>query len=191
MNCLECGAEVGLGGRRGRSPKYCCNACRQKAYRSRKLASDAPVLLTVESFPDAMASVTNWVRADGKRPIRVDGRGASSTSPASWSSLPEVLATDVGDGFGFMLGHGSGVGCHDLDNALDADGRLVPWAEEVLAGIESPVFVEVSQSSRGLHVFVEAAPVPGSKKVMPNGGRHEFYSKDRFIRTTGKVFKGF
>lgn len=188
MKCEQCGENIGIGGRRGRTPRFCSSACRQKAYRSRKAGINSTSKSLVEVFPEPMASVTNWVRADGKRPICVDGTPASTTSPTTWSPLHEVLSSTVGDGFGIMLGNGAGIACHVLSNALDGDGVLVDWAVKVLVGIESPLFVEVSQNRRGLHVFVKSDERPGARRIMPGGGRHEFYSKGRFIRTTGEDF---
>lgn len=192
MKCLVCDSPTGIGGCRGRSPKYCSNSCKQRAYRER-LKNDAHHSTSSNGapYPLAMTSAPNWVRADGKRPIQVDGRAASSTMPSTWSSFSEVLASNAGDGYGFMLGSGSNVGCHDLDNAFNDAGRLEPWAVDVLAAIESPIFVEVSQSGRGLHVFVHAVEVRGFRRSMPNGGGHEFYSRGRFIRTTGNVWSWF
>lgn len=82
---------------------------------------------------------------------------------------------------------GGGLGCHDLDHALE-DGVLKPWAREVLDGItERVLFAEVSMSGEGLHVFVDAPEGPGSKRPVSDGG-HEFYSRGRFIRTTLRKF---
>ena len=189
MKCEQCGENIGIGGRRGRTPRFCSSACRQKAYRSRKSKAITASSPLGEVFPEPMASVTNWVRADGKRPLCVDGQHASTTSPATWSPLHEVLSSSAGDGFGIMLGNGTGIACHVLSNALDSEGVLVDWAAKVLAGIESPLFVEVSHNHRGLHVFVKSDERPGVRRIMPGGGRHEFYSKERFIRTTGEAFK--
>lgn len=76
---------------------------------------------------------------------------------------------------------GDGLGCWDLDHCFDG-GRLVPWAAEALASIDSPLWVERSMSGEGLHVFVRAAEAPGRR------GRVEFYSRARFIAVTGDRF---
>lgn len=115
------------------------------------------------------------MRAEGKRPVRVDGRWASSTKPWTWATFAEVQR-GAGDGFGVMLG--GGLACWDLDDCFE-DGRLAAWAREALNGVV-PVFAERSMSGRGLHVFVEAPEGPGRK-----GGGVEFYSRSRFIRVTG------
>lgn len=159
----------------GRSRRFCSARCRQAACRARK----------AERTPAGL-SEGRWTRADGKRPVTVTGRSASSTDPSTWSTFAEVQASSAGDGFGVMLGGGH-LACHDLDHALDG-GVLKPWAREVLDGITEPVlFVEVSVSGEGLHVFVDAPEGPGSKRKVGDGG-HEFYSQGRFIRTTLKKF---
>lgn len=129
-------------------------------------------------FPEVMTSRRSWVRADAKRPIRIDGSPASSTAPGSWSSFDEVKASVAGDGFGFMLG--DGVGCYDLDDVSDGEARdlarLIP---------ERVLFVERSVSGRGVHVFTVMERGPGSSKW---AGRHGRYPAGRFIRVTGIRF---
>ena len=165
MECSVCGREFAWSGR-GRRPVTCGQRCRKR--RSRAVR------------PSAGLSDGRWTRADGKRPVTVRSRSASSTDPSTWSTFAEVQASSAGDGFGVMLG--GGLGCHDLDHAL-TDGKLKPWARDVLVGIrERVLFVEVSTSGEGLHVFVEAPEGPGSRRSVGDGG-HEFYSRARFIRT--------
>ena len=131
-------------------------------------------------FPDAMRARVSWVRADGKRPVTITGDPASSTDASTWTTFNDVKISAVGDGFGFMLG--GGIGCYDFDNVTDAEARdlaqLIP---------ERIIYAERSQSGRGVHVFVEADEGPGSKKWQ---GRHERYTRSRFILTTGNVFAG-
>ena len=170
MECSVCGREFAWSGR-GRRPVTCGQRCRKR--RSRAV-----------SVPGGLSD-GRWTRADGKRPVAVTGRAASSTDSSTWSTFAEVQASSAGDGFGVMLG--GGLGCHDLDHALKG-GELKPWAREVLDGITEPVlFVEVSVSGEGLHVFVEAPEGPGRKLQVGDGG-HEFYNQGRFIRATLKKF---
>lgn len=125
-----------------------------------------------------------WARADGKRPIMVDGSPASSTNPATWAGFTDVQR-GAGNGYGIMLG--DGLGCYDLDNVVDADGSLSDLAVEVIAGIVEPViFAERSVSGRGVHVFVRAAEAPGCRRPLVGGAAVERYSRARFIRVTGE-----
>ncbi|WP_396818878.1 hypothetical protein [Microbacterium sp. p3-SID131] len=106
--------------------------------------------------------------------MTVAGRSASSTDPATWSSFDAVRRSTAGDGFGFMLG--GGIGCYDLDHVSDADARTI------VRDIPEPIiFIERSLSGEGVHVFVEAPEERGWKR-----GNVERYTRERFIRMTGK-----
>lgn len=162
-----CGVEIGLGGARGRAPKFCSSPCRQRAYRARSRSV----------IPDSVKRLDRWVRADGKRPVMVDGSPASSTSPETWAPFAAVQS-GAGDGFGVMLG--DGLGCYDLDHVSDDEARVF-----IATVRETVLFVERSVSGQGVHVFVEAPPAPGSRRVI-DGVHVERYSRDRFIRVTGR-----
>lgn len=124
-------------------------------------------------IPKELTSLHRWVRAVGKRPIRPDGRPASSTDPSTWSSFANVRH-GAGDGFGIMLG--DGLACWDFDHVTEDVMR------EKLQGIDDPLFAEVSQSGHGLHVFVRSTASSFRRDGV------EFYSHDRFIRMTGRRF---
>lgn len=132
-----------------------------------------------------MTDRARWVRRDErKRPLRVSGGLASSTDLGTWSTHAEALKSTIGVGLGFVLG--DGIGCVDLDGCL-IDGVLADWASEVIDSITEPViFMEVSQSGEGVHVFIEAPEGRGSK--IRDGRKIERYTVGRFIAVTGKVF---
>lgn len=123
-----------------------------------------------------MTDGRRWVRAQEKRPIRLDGTPASSTNPATWSTYREVRASSAGDGFGVMLG--SGLGCYDLDHVTDGEARSI-----ISTIVEPILWVERSLSGEGVHVFVAAPEAPGSRR-----GKVERYTRARFIRVTGNRF---
>ena len=169
LSCQQCSAHIEI--KHGRRPKFCSGKCRQRAHRERRSQIERLKSL----------SVGRWVRADGKRPVMVDGSSASSTNPATWVSFAEVQS-GAGDGFGVVL-DGSGLGCYDFDNCFD-DGVLRPAVRDFIAGIAYPiVYVERSVSGNGLHVFVEAEKQRGFRRDCV-----EFYSWGRFIRTTLSTF---
>ena len=148
--------------------RFCSTRCRVAAHRARR------------TLPVELTSRSTWVRASGKRPIRTDGSPASSTDASTWAPFAEVVKSHAGDGLGIMLG--DGLACWDLDHCLDGD-ELAPWAVDVLASIEAPIWTERSRSGTGLHIFVLAEEAPGRRK-----GGVEFYSRDRFILVTGDPF---
>src|SRR5659263_121840 len=146
-SCLVCGGPVGLGGARGRIPTYCGDRCRMRASRARR------------RMPAELTTGRRWVRADGKRPIRVDGSPASSTDPQTWSTYAEAKASIAGAGIGVMLG--DGLGCYDLDHVSDSEARA--FAATIPERI---VYAERSMSGAGVHVFVEAPESKGWKRTV-------------------------
>lgn len=122
-----------------------------------------------------------WAAADGKRPIRADGRPASSTDPSTWHNWTNVTSSLHGDGVGLMLGEG--IGCYDLDHVTDDE------AQAFISAIPEPVYVvERSISGHGVHIFMEAPEEKGWRRVI-DGISVERYTRARFIRVTGQVMK--
>lgn len=156
--------------------KFCSTRCRVAAHRAAK----KPAL------PRKMTSRKRWVRRDSeKRPLTTAGRAASSTDPVTWSTYSEAVKSDAGVGMGFILG--DGIGCYDLDHCIE-DGKPAPWVRWFIHSIpERLVFMEVSQSGTGVHIFIEAEEGAGSKTV--KDGRHiERYTVGRYIAVTGTPF---
>lgn len=144
-----------------RGARFCSTKCRVYWHRA------------VARIPESMTSQRRWVRADGKRPTRVNGKPASSTDDSTWATFSDVTGSGRGDGFGIMLG--GGLGCYDLDHVSDAEMR------EFVVNVSEPViFVERSMSGTGFHVFIEAEEARGWKR-----GGVERYTRERFIRMTG------
>lgn len=178
VRCIRCFKPFEFSGR-GRPQKYCSAACKQAAYRERN---------GLTGFPAEMRFRNQWVRRRGKVPLQVSGGNASSTNPGTWSSFDEVSASRVGDGLGIMLGNG--LGCLDLDHCIDAGGVVAPWALAVIAKTENIVFIEVSLSGDGLHVFRLCPEASGRRFPQVGGGAIEVYSRARFIACTGNVWRG-
>ena len=81
LECQECGDTFDRKSKQ--KPKFCSNACKQKAYRARK-KNDSTPLARFRSEP-------RWVRAKGKKPLQVSGKNASSTNPRTWTTFEKVL----------------------------------------------------------------------------------------------------
>lgn len=113
-------------------------------------------------------------------PIQADGRPASSTDPGTWTSLKAL------DGWmrkGWVLGEG--IGCIDLDDCVTGEG-VASWALAIIDEYKDrAVWVEVSPSGRGVHVFLPMEP--GKGRVIRDGRNVEVYPPDsgRFICVTG------
>ena len=171
--CSSCGGEFTRTSKQ--RPRFCSNACKQKAYRDRQKLACLPLA--------EFRQQKRWVRAREKRPLQLNGSYASSTNSKTWATFEQVQSSSVGDGFGVVL-DGSGLGCYDFDNCFD-DGVLKPAVRDFIAGIAYPiVYVERSMSGNGLHVFVEAEKQRGFRR-----DGVEFYTWGRFIRMTLDSFK--
>lgn len=146
--------------RKNAQAKYCSTRCRVAAHRA--------------VFPNELTRRATWTRADGKRPITVDGAPASSTDPDTWTTYPAAKASRAGDGMGIMLG--GGLGCYDLDQTTEEQARTFA------ATIPEPiVYAEHSLSGNGVHIFIAAQEGPGTRTRTI-----ERYTRGRFIRTTGQ-----
>lgn len=122
-----------------------------------------------------------------KTPIdAMTGRNASSTNPSTWTQFAAAWAAYQRggvDGIGFVLGDGwAGV---DLDDHLDGDGRLSPFADHVLQRLNS--YHEVSPSGEGVKVFVRG-DVERSYADHQNG--IEIYKGGRYFTVTGRKLTG-
>ena len=172
LTCSSCGKEFDRTSKQ--RPKFCSNACKQKAYRDRRKLPNMPL--------GEFRQESRWVRARGKRPLQLSGRYASSTNPKTWSTFDRVQSSSVGDGFGVMLGQG--LGCYDIDHCFNG-GSLDGWARNYIESIpEKIIYVEVSKSGEGLHLFfLSTGQGRGS-----NRGGVERYTQGRFIRTTFNTF---
>lgn len=143
--------------------------------------------------PAQMAMADRWmrwrriVRGDGatKMPLTCDGMPASSTDPATWSSLVEAEASKTGDGLGFALGNG--FACIDLDHCYDSRGHLADWAKMLVAPVADRTYIEISPSGDGLHIWGQAPERTGVRaRGLLNA---EAYSRDRYMTYTGRVFR--
>ena len=110
LTCEVCEARLEIP-TRGRSPRFCSSACRQKDYRRRRR----------EQLPARMRELPRWTAADGKRPVTPTGSPASTTKPETWTAHAEVQ-----DGpHGVMLG--GGLACIDLDHCINRRGKVADW----------------------------------------------------------------
>lgn len=148
-------------------------------------------------IPDALKRLQNWVlwrieERDGT-PTKVpyspvyNGR-ASSTNPNSWGSYRTAGAILMKylnrfRGLGFVLSLESGLVFVDIDDCISENGVLDDRATDIINTL-GITFCEVSQSGRGLHLFV-IGTIPKSFKNPRNGV--EMYGTARFCAITGNA----
>jgi len=155
-----------------------------------------PAVLPVrlEGIPESLRAIPRWVlwrntkrtkpngqRVWAKMPLMTDGSAASSTDPSTWCTFDEACDGFImGDYDGLGLVLGADVHGIDLDDCRDADGKLTPLAEEVLARVQG--YAEVSPSGTGIKVF--ALTNLDSSRTKKEVGV-ELYKDGRYFTVTG------
>lgn len=114
------------------------------------------------------------------------GYGAKANDPKTWATYADAVEATQrfnfdGVGFEFAAGY-MGI---DLDNVVDADGKINDTAAYIVAAIDS--YTEYSPSGKGLHILCKCA---GAKQI---GSRNdaiglEMYNNGRFFTVTGKPY---
>jgi hypothetical protein len=181
------------------------NGTRTKADFERAGAKpEAPPVLP-DNISAALRDRAQWVcwryqrvvnsRGEGrwtKAPVNPrNGRNAKANDPSTWGTFDAALAwhrahPDDTDGIGIMLADGL-VGI-DLDDCLDADGSLKPWAAPLVADLNS--YTDRSPSGTGVKV-IGLGGWPGRNggakaHRRPCGdGEVEGYDERRFFVVTG------
>lgn len=170
--CERCGVRLPTAGR-GRIPRFCSTRCRVAAHRAHRT-----------HVPAELAAWNRWVRYSSRKvPLRLNGRAASSTDPATWVSHAAAAKSKTGAGLGFVL-NGDGIICIDLDHCF-ADGRPTSAAQLLLDRL--PVtYVEVSPSGAGLHIWGYGAVAHGRRTTTVDGLAVEVYGTGRYMTVTGK-----
>jgi predicted P-loop ATPase len=135
-----------------------------------------------------------------KVPIQArTGKAASSTDPATWATWDacrNAQRRHHAAGIGVVF-NGDGLGGIDLDTCRDpATGAIAPWAQEIIADLNS--YAEVSPSGTGVKVLFRADPVPRlrahKRTVGEAGGDHppavELYVTGRYFTITCRHLEG-
>jgi putative DNA primase/helicase len=163
-------------------------------------------------MPPELKSQKNWVLWAAvwngtkwtKRPIQINGYGASTTKPKHWSSFDKVrqayeLAAARGymelrekgkpvqqvpvGGVGFVFDgqpdeDGLVFAGVDFDKVI-SEGKIAPLAKERIKRLRS--YTELSVSGSGLHVIVKARPLASG--IAHDGV--EMYTSGRYFTMTG------
>lgn len=152
--------------------------------------------LDLRRIPERLREIARWVlwryvTRKGKRTkvpcSAIDGRAASATDPATWSTFDEaVTAFEKGgfDGIGFVFSPDDGLCGIDLDNCIGQSGELEPWARGIVDRVAT--YTEVSPSGRGVKLFAVAKLPPGRRRR----DKVELYDTGRFFTVTGQHLPG-
>ena len=115
------------------------------------------------------------------------GRKASSTNPTTWATYDEAFAF-------YQSGKADGIGCVfaaddpytgiDLDDAIDAQGRLLPWAVPIVNDLDT--YAEISPSGTGCKLWIIGRlPEACLHKKKYAGGEIEVYDSGRYFTVVG------
>ena len=157
---------------------------------------------TTYYFPEMLIRLPIWVlwcleEKNGrmtKVPYQINGRRASATDPATWSTHEDVELAwrnnpNRYQGIGAVMTRAYRMVFIDIDHCVEPSGRFDDRAEDILSAFMDDdgnltTFVEVSQSGTGLHLIV-IGDIPRSFK---NSRLNvEMYDNGRFIAMTGKA----
>ena len=165
--------------------------------------------------PKDLTELDQWVlwayrtRAGGRRtkiPYQANGKPASTTDPATWSSHDDALDAwkkqpQRFDGIGFVFSPEDPFCGIDLDQCLNEAGEIKPWAQSIIQSL-SGTYLERSPSGRGIKIWVRAKLPSTGKKVYVNqigqpvenetlsDGAIEIYDFGRYFTVTGQLLPG-
>ncbi|HEY7336255.1 MAG TPA: primase C-terminal domain-containing protein [Bryobacteraceae bacterium] len=159
------------------------------------------------SVPDDLTECDQWVlwryeRRNGtptKVPYqakcaRTERKRASSTDPATWTTFEDALKIWLAEqnwytGLGFVFSPGDPFCGIDLDDALDAQGNVKPWARGVVERF-GDTYMEISPSGSGLKIWARGSAPGNLPGVSAGDGQIEIYDHARYFAVTGRAFRG-
>ena len=155
----------------------------------------------IDNIPQELKAIDRWVvwgdgnqRTLNKKPLMPDGRAASSTNPATWSSFGaccDALRGSPGryNGLGFVFVGTDDYCGVDLDHCVDPLTREVAlWAKWILDMFPG-AYVELSPSRTGLKLFCRGMPESTGKFPAPLDGQVEVYSEGRYFTMTARQWR--
>src|ERR1700721_2883851 len=132
--------------------------------------------INLEKIPKKLKERTQWVNwkleknengKDTKVPYQPNGKYASVNDLSTWNSYEvsvQALQTKQFSGIGYVLSDDV-VGI-DIDACLGQDGKLKPWAMEILARFRKS-YCELSPSGTGIHCLVYGSPIATGSRKFP------------------------
>jgi phage FluMu protein Com len=153
----------------------------------------------LSNIPQTLKELSRWIlwrleRRDGaetKVPYRTDGLRASPTNPNDWTDFATAVnAFDPAryNGLGFVLTKEDNIVCIDLDECIGEDGKICDEANNIVRIMNS--WTEISQSGKGLHIFISGSKPMDKSKFKPREFKAiEIYDNARYIAMTGNHFQ--
>ncbi len=159
-----------------------------------------PTTDTVVNIPRELLDRPQWVlwrleNRDGrptKIPYQISGVRASSTDQTTWNTAEAVwdVYQDGGySGIGFVFSTDDPYCGIDLDDSVDEEGNLMPWAMPIVARLNS--YTEISPSGTGVKIWIKARlPERVKHKVKYDSGEIEVYDQGRYFTVTAAHLAG-
>jgi hypothetical protein len=154
----------------------------------------------LSNIPQTLKELSRWIlwrleRRDGtetKVPYRIDGVRASATNPNDWTDFATACRDfnpEKYNGLGFVLRKEDNIVCIDLDNCIGDDGKICDEAKSIVRMMNS--WTEISQSGKGLHIFIRGKKPTDKSKATPRSFKSlEIYDHARYIALTGNHLQG-
>jgi hypothetical protein len=153
--------------------------------------------------PDSLSELDQWIvwqyePRDGGKPTKVpyqiNSSLASSTDPKTWSSFDEaveawLLRPSRWSGVGFVFSADDAFFGIDLDQCLDAAGKLKPWAQPIMDRFFD-CYAEISPSGLGIKIWAKGRLPDGGTAFPLGDGRVEIYDQGRYFAVTGNYWAG-
>lgn len=103
------------------------------------------------------------------------------TNPANYTSFKVAVLQctkhENYDGIGLCLTKESGIVGIDLDKAFHVNGKIKPWAQQVIGAFPPETYWEISPSGKGLRAFVRGKLNAKRRKKQLANGAIEVYDK--------------
>ena len=156
------------------------------------------------AVPAALKARRQWVvwrqRIRGgkptKVPYQVTGATAKTNDPSTWSDYHAICQhAHRFDGIGFVFSAEDPLCGIDLDDCLDANRKIKPWAQPIVDRLMPVSYREISPSGGGIKYWTRATlnlPTEGKHKVNILDGPDaiEVYDSVRYFTVTGRSGKG-
>lgn len=158
---------------------------------------DADPYAAVPAVLKAMPQWVLWKKEtrggkETKIPYQSNGAKAKTNDSVTWTDYPSVIAAErTGNfsGIGFVFTEEDDLTGIDLDNCI-RDGKVQPWAQDILNTFTPIAYCEVSPSKNGIKLWTRGElPNLTKHKVYINqetGEAIEVYDKGRYFTVTGK-----
>lgn len=155
-------------------------------------------------IPNALQRIDRWMlgKKEQKCPCDSGGKPAKWQDPANWLSYEVAKGIREGDVLDLFCGIGLVTKLEDGNVVIDVDGVFGPDGKVVKGAIGDDGYIideelerlivacgsycEVSQSGKGIHLFVKATSEKSGKIA---GTPYEVYHSERFVVITGTPVK--